>query len=174
MCPLFRGSIFPSRPLKIVTQEFGKTWGTFTYEKKLKLPSPSSVKSPAQFMEVMKTKFNFHPVEIIGKIVGCGLSKIRGVVYTVTFYTLLSYHDNARRVWQKKKKKKKKKKKIMHCHGIGSCCHGNGSHLICVIDNQQSSWHCQFFGNGSQCVSLITNNCHGIVSHCHGNVSMCH
>ena len=110
MCPLFRGSIFPSRPLKIVTQEFGKTWGTFTYEKKLKLPSPSSVKSPAQFMEVMKTKFNFHPVEIIGKIVGCGLSKIRGVVYTVTFYTLLSYHDNARRVWQKKKKKKKKKK----------------------------------------------------------------
>ena len=53
------------RPLEIKTPEFGKKWGTLSYEKKLKLPS-SKVKTPAEFMQVLKTKLNFHPVEIIG------------------------------------------------------------------------------------------------------------
>ncbi len=52
------------RSLDIKTTEFGKKWGTLAYEKKLKL-SPSSIKTPASFMETIK-KLNFQPVEIIG------------------------------------------------------------------------------------------------------------
>ena len=53
------------RALKINTDEFGKKWGTLAYEKKLKINS--SLKSPSEFMEVMRTKLNFHPVQIIGE-----------------------------------------------------------------------------------------------------------
>ena len=59
--------LFPPfyRPLDIKTPEFGKKWGTLAYEKKLKLPT-SKIKTPSEFMEIMKTRLNFHPVEIIG------------------------------------------------------------------------------------------------------------
>ena len=49
----------------LTTGEFGKRWGSLSSEKKLKLSS-ASVKSPSDFMEVMKTSFNFHCIEIIG------------------------------------------------------------------------------------------------------------
>ncbi len=55
----------PSRSWQITTAEFGKKWGSFTHEKKLKLPQ-SSIKKPAEFMATMKEKLNFNPVEIIG------------------------------------------------------------------------------------------------------------
>ena len=48
------------------TDEFGKSWGTLSYERKVKLTTPT-VKQPAQFMKMMETGFNFHPVQVIGK-----------------------------------------------------------------------------------------------------------
>ena len=54
------------RPLEITTQEFSKKWGTFTYEKKLKLQY--SMSKPEEFMEAVKSKLNFHLIQIIGKI----------------------------------------------------------------------------------------------------------
>ena len=54
----------PPRSWQITTAEFGKKWGSFTHEKKLKLKS--SIKKPAEFMTSMKEKLNFNPVEIIG------------------------------------------------------------------------------------------------------------
>ena len=52
--------------MKITTPEFGQKWGALAYEKRLKLSS-SAVKKPAQLMEILKTKFNLYPVEVIGK-----------------------------------------------------------------------------------------------------------
>ena len=54
------------RPRKMSTDEFGKSWGTLSYERKVKLTTPT-VKQPAQFMKIMETGFNFHPVQVIGK-----------------------------------------------------------------------------------------------------------
>ena len=53
------------RPLEITTEEFSKKWGTFTYEKKLKLQY--SMSKPEEFMEAVKSKLNFHLIQIIGK-----------------------------------------------------------------------------------------------------------
>ena len=53
------------RPLETTTQEFGKKWGSFSYEKKLKLQC--SIKKPSEFMDLVKKRFNFHPIEIIGE-----------------------------------------------------------------------------------------------------------
>ena len=55
-----------NRPLKISTAEFGKRWGSFHNEKKIKL-SISSVKKPSEFMNLMSAQLNFHPIEIIGE-----------------------------------------------------------------------------------------------------------
>ena len=52
------------RPLEITTEEFSKKWGTFTYEKKLKLQY--TVSKPEEFMEAVKSKLNFHLIQIIG------------------------------------------------------------------------------------------------------------
>lgn len=57
--------LFLCRPLEITTAVFGKKWGTLTCEKKVKIPS--SLKTPAEFMERVKSKLNFHPVEVIGE-----------------------------------------------------------------------------------------------------------
>jgi hypothetical protein len=54
------------RPLEITTEEFSKKWGTFTYEKKLKLQY--SMAKPEEFMETVKSKLNFHLIQIIGKV----------------------------------------------------------------------------------------------------------
>ena len=64
---LIFNSLFTCRPRKISTEEFGKSWGSLSYEKKVKLTTSSSVKQPAQFMTIMETEFNFHPVQVIGK-----------------------------------------------------------------------------------------------------------
>ncbi len=56
------------RPMTITTAEFGKKWGGLAYEKKIKLPA-TAVSSVKNFMDLMKVKFNFHPVEIIGECV---------------------------------------------------------------------------------------------------------
>ena len=53
------------RPLEITTEEFSKKWGTFTYEKKLKVQY--SMSKPEEFMEAVKSKLNFHLIQIIGK-----------------------------------------------------------------------------------------------------------
>ena len=42
------------RPRKMSTDEFGKSWGTLSYERKVKLTTPT-VKQPAQFMKMMET-----------------------------------------------------------------------------------------------------------------------
>ena len=52
------------RPLEMTTEDFSKKWGTFTYEKKLKLQY--TVTKPEEFMEAVKTKMNFHLIQIIG------------------------------------------------------------------------------------------------------------
>jgi len=52
------------RPLEITTQEFGKKWSSFSYEKKLKISS--SLKKPAEFMKAMEKLFNFYPIQVIG------------------------------------------------------------------------------------------------------------
>lgn len=54
------------RPLEITTDEFSKKWGTFTYEKKLKLQY--TVSKPEEFMEQVKGKLNFHLIQIIGML----------------------------------------------------------------------------------------------------------
>ena len=61
---LFWSTIF-CRPLKIRTPEFGSKWGSLSYEKKIKLPCVE-IKTPNDFMDAMETRFNIHPVEIIG------------------------------------------------------------------------------------------------------------
>ncbi len=54
--------------MTITTAECGKKWGGLAYEKKIKLPA-TAVSSVKNFMDLMKVKFNFHPVEIIGECV---------------------------------------------------------------------------------------------------------
>ena len=54
-----------TRPLEITTEEFSKKWGTFTYEKKLKLQY--TVAKPEDFMEAVKSKLNFYLIQIIGE-----------------------------------------------------------------------------------------------------------
>ena len=65
------------RPLEITTQEFGKKWSSFSYEKKLKISS--SLKKPAEFMEAMEKLFNFYPIQVIGTLCcwRCPLSCVR-------------------------------------------------------------------------------------------------
>jgi len=53
------------RPLQIDTDLFGKKWGSFKNEKRHKKIS-SHVKTPEMYMEVIKTKLNLHPIQIIG------------------------------------------------------------------------------------------------------------
>ena len=66
------------RPLEITTEEFSKKWGTFTYEKKLKLQY--SVSKPEEFMEAVKSKLNFHLIQIIGKFLFARLHvKVKGI-----------------------------------------------------------------------------------------------
>ena len=48
------------------TAEFGKKWGSFHNEKKIKVVS-NSVKKVPDFMNLMSTQFNFHAIEIIGE-----------------------------------------------------------------------------------------------------------
>ena len=56
------------RPRKMSTDEFGKSsWGTLSYERKVKLTTPT-VKQPSQFMKMMETGLtSMHPVQVIGK-----------------------------------------------------------------------------------------------------------
>ncbi|XP_065884904.1 uncharacterized protein [Dysidea avara] len=54
------------RPLLIDTDSFGKKWGSFKNEKRHKKVS-SHIKTPEMYMEVVKTKLNLHPIQIIGK-----------------------------------------------------------------------------------------------------------
>jgi len=53
------------RPLQIDTDSFGKKWGSFKNEKRHKKIS-SHIKTPEMYMEAVKTKLNFHPIQIIG------------------------------------------------------------------------------------------------------------
>lgn len=50
------------RPLVISTEEFGRKWGSLTYERKLKLQS--SLKPP-ELMDALRKKFNLHPIQLI-------------------------------------------------------------------------------------------------------------
>ena len=53
------------RPLQIDTDSFGKNWGSFKNEKRHKKIT-SHVKTPEMYTELVKTKLNFHPIQIIG------------------------------------------------------------------------------------------------------------
>jgi len=53
------------RPLQIDTDSFGKKWGSFKNEKRHKKIS-SHVKTPEMYMDIVKTKLNLHPIQIIG------------------------------------------------------------------------------------------------------------
>lgn len=48
------------------TDSFGKKWGSFKNEKRHKKIT-SNVKTPEMYTELVKTKLNFHPIQIIGK-----------------------------------------------------------------------------------------------------------
>ena len=50
------------------TDSFGKKWGSFKNEKRHKKVT-SHVKTPEMYAELVKTKLNFHPIQIIGKYV---------------------------------------------------------------------------------------------------------
>ena len=48
------------------TDSFGKKWGSFKNEKRHKKIT-SHVKTPEMYTELVKTKLNCHPIQIIGK-----------------------------------------------------------------------------------------------------------
>ena len=48
------------------TDSFGKKWGSFKNEKRHK-KIISHVKTPEMYTELVRTKLNFHPIQIIGK-----------------------------------------------------------------------------------------------------------
>ena len=50
------------------TDTFGKKWGSFKSEKRHKKIA-AHVKTPEMYTELVKTKLNFHPIQIIGKLV---------------------------------------------------------------------------------------------------------
>ena len=54
------------RPLQIDTDSFGKKWGSFKNEKRHKKVT-SNVKTPEMYTELVKTRLNFHPIQIIGE-----------------------------------------------------------------------------------------------------------
>ena len=67
-CPSVYSSVCLSvcrslRPLTISTKEFGSNWGSLSHERKVKV---QCTMKPAEFMEAMKARLHFHPVELIG------------------------------------------------------------------------------------------------------------
>lgn len=59
------------RPLEILTDEYGKKWTGLTNEKIVKIQTPPSIKTAAQFMDAVRSLLNLHPIQLIGMRYSC-------------------------------------------------------------------------------------------------------